>query len=130
MVNSEFDPRIWGDYSLTIHDQLNIGIIKKYFLSSSFHFRYRPKKIIPHSLINYVKAAVSINQFSGSVLIAKHDGIIYQKHLAHSIIPPQNQSTKNSSSNFTDKAASLLIHFKNLCDKMGKLGKGLKYWER
>ncbi len=37
------------------------------------------QKNYPALLDAYMQAAVSVNQFSGSVLIAKHDSIIYQK---------------------------------------------------
>ncbi len=37
------------------------------------------QKNYPVLLDQYMKAAVNVNQFSGSILIAKHDSIIYQK---------------------------------------------------
>ena len=42
-------------------------------------FALQAQNDYPKLLDNYMEAAVNVNQFSGSVLIAKHNSIIYQK---------------------------------------------------
>ena len=53
--------------------------MKKIFLLLIFPTSLQAQKNYPALLDQYMKAAVNVNQFSGSVLIAKHDSIIYQK---------------------------------------------------
>jgi len=53
--------------------------MKRILLFFIFPLTLHAQKNYPASLDNYMNAAVSVNQFSGSVLIAKHDNIIYQK---------------------------------------------------
>jgi CubicO group peptidase (beta-lactamase class C family) len=43
-------------------------------------FSLKAQKDYPALLDKYMQAAVSVNQFSGAVLIVKHDSIIYQKN--------------------------------------------------
>jgi CubicO group peptidase (beta-lactamase class C family) len=53
--------------------------MKKIFILLLFPFALHAQKDYTALLDNYMKAAVSINQFTGSVLIAKGNNIIYQK---------------------------------------------------
>lgn len=53
--------------------------MKKIFYLLLFPVSLFAQKNYPTLIDDYMKAAVNVNQFSGSVLIAKHDGIIYQK---------------------------------------------------
>ncbi|MCC6287941.1 MAG: serine hydrolase [Chitinophagaceae bacterium] len=57
----------------------NKTIMKKIILLLLFPVLLNAQKNYPALLDEYMKAAVNVNQFSGSVLIANHDSIIYQK---------------------------------------------------
>lgn len=53
--------------------------MKKVFLLLIFPVFLKAQKNYPALLDQYMRAAVTVNQFSGSVLVAKHGKIIYQK---------------------------------------------------
>ncbi len=53
--------------------------MKKILIALLLPFALQAQKNYTALLDSYMQSAVSINQFSGSVLIAKHDSIIYQK---------------------------------------------------
>ena len=53
--------------------------MKRILLFCIFPLILHAQKDYPVLLDNYMNAAVNVNQFSGSVLIAKHNNIIYQK---------------------------------------------------
>ena len=53
--------------------------MKQIFLLLILPTFLKAQKNYPELLDKYMRAAVEVNQFSGSVLIAKGDNIIYQK---------------------------------------------------
>src|ERR1700710_1668928 len=53
--------------------------MKKIFFLLIFPLSLQAQKNYPALIDQYMQSAVNINQFSGSVLIAKHNNIIYQK---------------------------------------------------
>ncbi len=53
--------------------------MKRILLIFIFPLTLHAQKNYPALIDNYMNAAVNVNQFSGSILIAKHGNIIYQK---------------------------------------------------
>lgn len=88
--------------------------MKKIFLLLVFPFFLQAQKNYPALLDQYMKAAVNINQFSGSVLIAKHDSIIYQKTFGtidYANTKPSNSNSMFELGNITEEftAAAILL---------------------
>ncbi len=97
---------------IVLHNK-NTGI-KMAFLVVMFPLALLAQKNYPALVNQYMHAAVTVNQFSGSVLIARHDSIIYQEVFGTSNYANTNPLDRNSmfelgniSEEFT--AASILL---------------------
>jgi len=88
--------------------------MKKIIILLILPFALQAQKDYPALLDAYMQAAVNVNQFTGSVLIGKHDHIIYQKTfgtLDYANTKPLDESSMFELGNITEEftAAAILL---------------------
>ncbi len=88
--------------------------MKKIFFLLILPISLQAQKNYPALLDQYMQAAVNVNQFSGSVLIAKHGSIIYQKTFGtidYANTKPSNSNSMFELGNITEEftAAAILL---------------------